>query len=371
MNLLVIGGGCIGLGLAGELAEDHDVRLLEKGQLGRGASWAAAGMVAPVMEAEYGEDELLELSLRSQELYPDFVENLEDETGRDVDFRTEGTLGLAFDQPQTAELDRKARFLRDRGFDVASLTSEEVRSLEPRISSYVVEGIHVPSERQVDNRKLVEALAERCRMRGVDLHEQEPVTDVEYSGNRIETIVSSEGTYRPDAVLICAGVGSSGIEGLKETDRMPVRPVKGEALSVQLDEPPEVEHVLRTPDVYCVPKSDGRLVIGGTMKEEGFDRRVTAGGVLDLLHEAYEVIPFIYENELLETWAGLRPASPDSLPILGPSSETENLVFATGHYRNGILLTPVTVQLIVDWFEEQATDPLKSFLPSRFQESRP
>jgi glycine oxidase len=372
LEIIVVGGGCIGLSLAGELASNHHVQLLEKDRLGRGASWSAAGMIAPVMEAEHGEDELLELSLRSQELYSEFVRQLEDETDRVVDYRTDGTLGLAFDQPQVSELDRRARFLRDRGFEVETLDTEEVRSMEPRISSYVVEGLYVSSERQVDNRKLVEALAERCRVRGVDLHEREPVRSIRYKHDRIETVVTPEKKYQPDFVLLCAGVGFHRIDGLKEPDQMPVRPVKGEALSVRLDEPPEVEYVLRTPDVYCVPKRDGRLVIGGTMREEGFDRRVTAGAVLDLLHEAYEVIPFIYEKELLETWAGLRPASRDSLPILGPSPTTENLAFATGHYRNGILLTPVTVQLLVDWFEDRTVPNLmEPLLPSRFQESYP
>ncbi len=148
MEVLIVGGGCIGLSLASELASDHDVRVLDKGRVGRGSSWAAAGMIAPVMEAEYGEDELLELSLWSQELYPDFIRKLEEETNRTVDYRTNGTLGLAFDQPQAVELERKAQFLRDEGFEVESLDTEEVRSLEPRISSYIVEGLYVPSERR-------------------------------------------------------------------------------------------------------------------------------------------------------------------------------------------------------------------------------
>lgn len=372
MRVTVVGGGCIGLGVAGALAADHDVRLLEKNSLGSGASRAAAGMIAPVMEAEYGEDELLELCLSSQELYPDFVEELEEETGVEVDFRREGTLGLAFDQPGVAELQRKVEFLREKGFEVEELDAEALRKVEPRISSYVVQGVRVPSERQVDNRRLVDALAERCRHREVKLHEHEPMEELIYDGNRVSRVRTSDGTYGTDYVMICAGAHSSRIGGLREADRMPVRPVKGEALSVRLDDPPEVEHVLRTSDVYCVPKSDGRLVVGGTMREEGFEETVTAGAVLDLLHEAYEVLPFVYEKELLETWAGLRPASRDSLPILGPSSVTENLGFATGHYRNGILLTPVTIQLVSDWFE--SNDPsreMQPFLPSRFQEEPP
>lgn len=371
MRVTVVGGGCIGLGIASELASGHDVRLFESDTVGSGASRAAAGMIAPVMEAEYGEDDLLELCLKSQELYPDFVDELETETGVAVDFRREGTLGLAFDQPGVAELHRRVEFLRAKGFEVENLGDEQLRDLEPRISSYVVEGVRVPSERQVDNRRLVEALAVRCRERGVDVHEHEPVEELVHEGDRVTTVRTPDDSYETEYVLICAGADSSRIGGLREEDRMPVRPVKGEALSVRLDDPPEVEHVLRAPDVYCVPKSDGRLVIGGTMREEGYDRTVTAGGVLDLLHEAYEVLPFVYEKELLETWAGLRPASRDSLPILGPSTVTENLGFATGHYRNGILLTPVTIQLLSDWFESsQPPGEMRPFLPSRFQEDQ-
>jgi glycine oxidase len=370
VRIIIVGGGCIGLGIAGELSREHTVHLFDENECGSGASRAAAGMIAPVMEAEYGEEELLELGLESQELYKEFVKNLEQELAVDVDFRTQGTLGLAFDQPEEAELERKIEFLNRLNLQVDELSVEEIRSLDPRISSYGTRAIKVPSERQIDNRKLTNALKRRCENRGVSIHEHEPVVSFEYSGSTISEVITDDNSYETDFVLICAGAYSGKLDGLKEEDRLPVRPVKGEALSVRLSDPPEVEHVIRTPEIYCVPKSDGRLVIGGTMREEGFDETVTAGAVLDLLHDAYEVLPFIYEQELLETWAGLRPASRDSLPVLGPSTTTDNLGFATGHYRNGILLTPVTVKLISEWLNSmEIPDLMSPFLPSRFQEA--
>ncbi len=261
------------------------------------------------------------------------------------------------------------RYLTRLGLKVEKLSPDRVRELEPRISSYVTKALSVPSERQVDNRLLAGALQDRCERRGVCLHEHEEVTELRYQGDRVETVVTEGGQYHPDYVLVCAGAYSGEIGGLRDADRMPVRPVKGEAFALRLGNPPEIEHVLRTPEVYCVPKTDGRLVVGGTMREEGFDRTVTAGGVLDLLHDAYEVIPIVHEMELLETWAGVRPASRDSLPILGPSTVTENLGFATGHYRNGILLTPVTIQLMTEWLTSSSVPrEMTPFLPSRFQE---
>lgn len=368
MSIVVIGGGCIGLGVAGELAESHEVILLEKDTCGRGASYAAAGMIAPVMEAEFGEEKLLELGLQSLELYPKFVDELEREVNRTVDFRTQGTLGVAFDQAGESDLKRQVNFLQEKGLPVEHLSVEEARELEPRLSSYLNYTVKISSERQVDNRKLVDALLERCRRRGVTIREHEAVEKITYRKNRIEGVITSEKTYKPDLTIVCAGAYSAKIPGLRELDQPPIRPVKGQAVGLKLGSPPEVQHVVRSPDVYCVPKSEGRLVVGGTMEEEGFDRRVTAGAVLELLHEAYEVLPFLYEKELLESWAGLRPASRDSLPVLGPSPTTENLGFATGHYRNGILLTPVTIQLIKEWVESSTPpEPMKPFLPERFR----
>ncbi|MFB6355284.1 MAG: FAD-dependent oxidoreductase, partial [bacterium] len=242
------------------------------------------------------------------------------------------------------------------------------REVEPRITGYASRALHTASDAQIDNRKLCKALRERCEMRGVVVREQSPVEEILVEESSVRGVRSPEGRVGADRVILCAGAYTPQIDGLPEPDRVPVRPVKGQALSVGLSSPPEINHVIRGTSTYCVPKGDGRMVIGSTMEEEGFDTRVTAGGVLDLLHKAYEILPFVYENELLETWAGLRPASRDSLPILGPSSHTDGLAFATGHYRNGILLTPITVQLVSEWFRSGSIPELmETFLPARFQ----
>lgn len=369
MKIIIIGGGVIGLGLAGEWADSHDVTLLERGDFGKEASHAAAGMLGPVMEVEYNEPEQLELNLASHELYPEFVSSLEGETGIETGFRTDGTFMVASTPAEIEELNRLFEYQKRIGLDVERVSVEECRNQEPRISTYVSRVIHTTSDYQVDNRRLCKALLERCEQRGVDLHPHEPVTELKISGGRIQSVRTPERAFEADRVIICMGAWSRNFEGLPEPDRLPLRPVKGQALSVALSDPPEIEHVIRGVSTYCVPKDDGRMVIGSTMEEEGFDKRTTAGGVLDLLHKAYEILPFIYEQELLETWANLRPAMIDSLPALGPAPATENLGFATGHYRNGILLTPVTIKLMTEWLETGTVPELmKPVRADRFKE---
>lgn len=372
MKITVVGGGIIGLGIAGELSSRHEVTVLERGEFAREASYAAAGMLGPVMEVEYNEPEQLSLNQASHEIYPGFVENLEEETGVDTGFRTDGTFMVASTPSEIEELDRLFEYQTRIGLDVERISVDECRDREPRISNYVSKAIYTKSDYQVDNRRLCEALIERCKKRGAELCSNEPVERLVVDGGRITAVETTGGSYQPDVCVMSAGAWSSKIEGLPQTDQLPIRPVKGQALSVDLSSPPEIEHVIRGPSTYCVPKDDGRMVIGSTMEEEGYDKRTTAGGVLDLLHKAYEILPFIYEQELLETWANLRPASVDSLPVIGPSKHTENLVFATGHYRNGILLTPITIELISAWIDGgDIPDLMEPFLPSRFEEESP
>jgi glycine oxidase len=372
MKIAVVGGGAIGLGIAGELASDHEVTLFERGEFAREASHAAAGMLGPIMEVEYNEPEQLSLNQASHEIYPSFINELEDETGVDTGFRTEGTFMVASSPSEIEEMDRLFEYQKRIGLEVERISVEECRTIEPRISNYVSKAIYTKSDYQVDNRQLCEALLERCRLRGVELRDHEPVKEVRVEEDRVSEIISSDNHYEPDLCVIAAGAWSGQVEGLPEPDQMPIRPVKGQALSVALSDPPEIEHVVRGPGTYCVPKADGRMVIGSTMEEEGYDKRTTAGGVLDLLHKAYEILPFIYENELLESWANVRPASRDSLPVIGPSEHTDNLLFATGHYRNGILLTPITIQLIADWIRDgEVPSMMEPFLPSRYQGDEP
>lgn len=369
MKIVVVGGGVIGLGIAGELASDHDVVVFERGEFAREASHAAAGMLGPIMEVEYNEPEQLSLNQASHERYPEFIEELEDETGVDTGFRTDGTFMVASSPSEIEEMDRLFEYQRRIGLDVERIPVEKCREIEPRISNYVSKAIYTKSDYQVDNRRLCDALLARCERRGVRLRDHDPVDEVIIEQGHVQGIKTSEEQMEADLCVMAAGAWSSQIDGLSDEDRMPIRPVKGQALSVALSDPPEIEHVVRGPSTYCVPKQDGRMVIGSTMEEEGYDKRSTAGGVLDLLHKAYEILPFIYENELLETWANVRPASRDSLPVIGPSRRTENLVFATGHYRNGILLTPITIQLLSQWIQDREVPELmEPFLPHRYQE---
>lgn len=369
MKITIIGGGIIGLGLAGEWADSHEVTLLERGEFAREASHAAAGMLGPIMEVEYNEPEQLDLNLASHELYPEFIRSLEQETEIDTGFRTDGTFMVASSSSEIEELDRLYEYQQRIGLDVQRVSVEECRDREPRISNYVSRAIYTASDYQVDNRRLCDALLERCSKRGVDLQTNQPVTELEVSSGRVRSVKTETNSYQADRVIICSGAWSGFLEGLPESDQLPVRPVKGQALSVALSEPPEIEHVIRGVSTYCVPKADGRMVIGSTMEEEGFDKRTTAGGVLDLLHSAYEILPFIYEQELLETWANLRPAMIDSLPALGPAPTIENLGYATGHYRNGILLTPVTIKLMTEWLESGTVPELmQPMRADRFEE---
>lgn len=370
MKIVVIGGGCIGLGIAGELAADHTVTVLERDDFGAGATRAAAGMLGPVMEVEFNEPELLELSLASHELYPEFVDRLESETDVSTGFRTEGTLGVAFDPPGAKELRRLLEYQRRLDLDVEEISVERCREMEPRISSYISMALYTASDYQIDNRRFLQALRVRCERRGVTLRDQEAVERINVRNGSVTHLTTEADEVKADWFVLAAGAWTPRLPGLPEPDRMPVRPVKGQALAVALSDPPEIQHVIRSPDVYCVPKDDGRMVIGSTMEEEGFDTRVTAGAMLDLLHRAYELLPFVYERELLETWAGLRPASRDLRPILGPSACTDNLAFATGHFRNGILLTPITVQLMGQWMsDESVPEAMEPLLPTRFQEA--
>ncbi len=370
MKVVVVGGGCIGLGIAGELGREHEVELFDKGPVGRGASYAAAGMLGPIMEVEFHEPELLELGMASHGMYPDFAKDLREQTGVDPGLRTEGTLYVAVDPPEVEEMNRLYEYQQRVGLDVEKVSPSQAREMEPRITHYVTEAMYTGSDHQIDNRKLVEGLVRRCEDRSVTLHESTPVEEILIEQGTVRGVRTSEGTHEADEVILAAGAWSGRMDGLPEEDNLRIRPVKGQALAVGLSDPPEIEHVVRSPDVYCVPKDDGRLVVGSTMEEEGFDETVRAGGVLDLLHHAYEVLPFVYEQPLLETWAGLRPASHDSLPVMGPSPTAEGLIYATGHYRNGILMTPITIDLIGRWMRtREVPDLMEPFLPVRFQEA--
>jgi glycine oxidase len=368
-DIAVIGGGVMGLGLAGELAgRGMDVVLLEKEDVGREASYASGGMIAPFMELETRESELLSFGRKSLEMYKPFINRLEEETGEEVGLSSRGTLYVARHDDQQTEVEQLHEFQRRLGVETNKLDPVECRRKEPLLSSEIGVGLFGPREMWVNNRRLTLALLLRCRRRGVDVRTHEPVVDLKYGhSRRIKQCRTSRGTIEADQYINAAGAWSSALPGLSEGDRVPVRPVKGQAVAVQLTDDFLPQFIIRTPDVYCVPHPPERMVLGATSEERGFDQRVTAGAVLELIHDAAEVLPGVLDQPLLETWAGFRPASRDNRPVLGPAPSAENLWYATGHYRSGVLLLPVTVQLLADYMESGCRpEALESFRPDRF-----
>lgn len=361
MNVVVVGGGVIGLSVAWRAAGRGMTVTVFDPQLGGGASGVAAGMLAPVTEVHYGEEALLALNLESSRRYPGFVAELEDDSGLVTGYRASGTLTVARDADDLAAIDELVAYQQGLGLDVERLRSGELRRLEPALAPGVRGGALVAGDHQVDPRRLVLALGEGCRRRGVTLR-RERVAAVER-----HAVLLAGGDRQPaDAVVVAAGCWSGAIEGLAP-EAVVVRPVKGQIL--RLRDPaaqPLVGHNLRGLDAYLVPRSDGEVVVGATVEEQGYDTTVTGGAVHELLRAALELVPDLGELTLVETAAGLRPGTPDNAPLLGASG-VDSVVLAAGHHRNGILLAPVTADCVVDLLHSGRTpDVIAPFSPRRF-----
>ena len=348
-KILIIGGGVIGLGIGWQLAKaGAAVTIYDRVEAGRAASWAAAGMLAPLAEAHTEEPELLKLGCQSLARYPQWVRELEADAEMSIGYRVEGTLVVGLESDDTHQLRHLYTAQQDLGLDVEWLTGREAREIEPALSPRVTAAIRCESDHQVDNRLMVKALQRAYQRRGGTLYENEAIKSIQIE-NRIATGVKTRDDEKQnaDVIVLSAGCESAQIQGLPDAIRPPVRPVKGQMLALQMETGITIKNVIRTVrarypmSVYLVPRTDGRLIIGATSEEMGFDTRLTAGGVFELLRGAWEAVPGVYELPMLETWAGLRPGSRDNAPILG-KTPIENLIYATGHYRNGILLTPIT-----------------------------
>lgn len=348
-RVAIVGGGVIGLALAWRLAEAGcPVDLFDASETGQGASRAAAGMLAACAEAEPGEEGLLPLTRASQTLWPAFAAELERISGEPVDLRTEGTITIALTADDLAKLRHLFAFQQGLGLPVQWLSAAEVRRREPYLAPRLAGGVLSPQDHQVDNRKVAAALKIAALKAGARLHEHTPVSRVETAGGRATGVVAEDTHHAADVVVLAAGAWSRGVDITPATP-LPVRPIKGQMLSLRMDPAaPILSHVLWAPGSYLVPRRDGRLIIGATTEEKGFDTDLTAGGQLALLTHAWRALPTLEELSIVEQWVGFRPGSRDDAPILGPSPEVDGLVYATGHHRNGILLLPVTTQVIAD-----------------------
>ena len=374
-RVAIIGAGVMGLGIAWRLAPRAAVTVFDRGKAGAGASHAAAGMLAACCEAEPGEEALVALGRESQARWPSFADELKRASGIDVELRQEGTLVLALTADDQAEIAHRLEFQRGLDLPLEWLSAAATRVREPHLAGKIAGALFSPQDHQVDNRKLVVALRVAAEATGAAVHEHRPVREILVQGGQAKGVVLEDGTTAAaDIVVLAAGAWSRGIGGLPPDRRPPVRPVKGQMLALKMDgAAPLLNHVLWAPGAYLVPRRDGRMIVGGTVEEKGFDETITAGGMLTLLEAAWRAIPAIEELPIDEIWVGHRPGSRDDAPILG-RAPLENLFYATGHHRNGILLAPVTAdamaKLILDDVSEPALKPfaLERFLPARAAE---
>jgi glycine oxidase len=371
-DVVVAGGGVIGTAIAWRAAAAGlDVMLVDPEQ-GHAASLVAAGMLAPVSEALFGEDALLRLNLLAVGRFGSFAAELEEATGQAAGLRREGTLSVAYDPGDYAALIRLTAFRRSAGLDAEELDSRACRQLEPFLTPDVHGGVLFAGDWSVDNRRYVAALREAARTAKVRFV-RDRVAGVRARDGQVRGIrLADGGDIDAARVVVAAGCWSGTIDGLPEALRGVVRPVKGQLLRLRHPDgvPPVLGHTLRAivrgTDVYLVPRADGELIVGATQEERGPDQTVTAGAVHDLLHDAMSVLPVTSELILAETCAGLRPGTPDNGPVVGRCGPA-GLLLATGHYRNGILMSPVTADAALALLTGQAPAPeWEPFTPQRF-----
>jgi glycine oxidase len=363
--VVIIGGGVIGLSIARALAQRgvRDICLVERGGLGAEASSAAGGMLLPQIEAdEY--DDFFALACRSRDLYPSLAIELRDETGIDIELDTTGTLYLALNEHDYEEIEKRYHWQNSAGLAVELLTSATARELEPCISEATFGALHFPNDIQVENRRLITALANSVNALGVTIFTETTVEKLIIEGHRVTGVQTSRGGISCQTVVVAAGAWSSFL--LQSAPNPAMTPVRGQMVCLE-SKPQLTRHVLFSPRGYLVPRQDGRLLAGSTSENAGFARRVTAGGLASILRHALEISPVISNLPIVDTWAGLRPRSADGLPVLGPCGEIDGLLYATGHYRNGILLAPLTAELVSEAIVAGVASPLLApFSPDRF-----
>jgi glycine oxidase len=352
-DVVVVGGGIIGMAIAWRARRrGMAVTLLERDAVGAGTSRVAAGMLAPVVEAEFGDAgrRLLELGLRSSRLWPGFAQELTVLTGASVGLMRTGTLLVARDEDEARELERQFAFRRSLGLEVVRLRASEAREREPALAPTLRLALEAPDDHSVDPRLVLAALRGACESEGVRLREHAPVErlDLDGGGERATGVTLRDGErVRGGQVVLAAGAWSEQIEGLPAHAGVRVRPVKGQILRLRDPAGPGLlRRVVRFGGGYVVPRGDGRYVLGATVEERGFELAPTAGGVYELLRDAHELLPGISELEVEELSVGLRPGTPDNAPLIG-KGRVDGVIWATGHYRNGVLLAPLTAELVV------------------------
>lgn len=363
-NCLVVGGGIIGLSLAYELSRRGlSVTLVEQGEWGGQASSAAAGMLAPLKEfTEPGP--VLDLGMKSLSLYPQWVAELEELTGAKIQLCLDGLATVALNDQEAAQLEAKYRWQKEHGHDVQWMSGTEVREVEPLLTEQTVAAIYSPGEGHINNRMLLSALVTACRLQGVTLLSGCVVSGIAVKAGRVVGVETTCGPVRAEHTVITSGAWA-GIMLEMLGLSIPVRPVRGQIAAVSSAGIP-LKTVIFGTSGYIAPKKDGKIVIGATEDESGFQRHVTLSGLASVLAGVMPYVPALHGAAFLEAWGGLRPATADGKPLLGAIPGWDCLSIAGGHFRNGILLSPVTAKLMANFIEKGKAEPLSPFLPERF-----
>lgn len=383
-DVAVVGAGVAGLAAARELARRGlGVVVVESARPGAGASEAAAGMLAPQAEADRA-DELFRLLCASREMYPAFADALREESGIDIELDRTGTLFVALTETDEREVERRFAWQTRAGLEVERLGSEEARALEPQVSAGVRVALRFPRDWQVENRRLVRSLAASVEGYGARMLSETEACGVRVVAGRVEGVETTKGFVKAGSVVLAAGSRTSRIplvvserEGAAAREEFAshplVEPVRGQMLCLRQtpSSAPFTRHVIYSPRGYLVPRRDGRLLAGATSEHAVFDSEVTAGGVHKITSSAFEIAPAVASLALVDSWAGLRPRAEDGLPVIGESADVEGLFYATGYFRNGILLAPATGEIVADLVNGGATKPqdfsLTTFSPARFR----
>jgi len=367
-DFAIIGGGIAGLTLARRLARaGGSVTIVERGELGRGASYVAAGMLAPLVEARLEERDVVGFGYEALRFYPEFVAELEEETGRSVDYRNEGTLIVGIDRDDVELLRHQFEGQRRLGLPVEWLSGYECRRIEPCLAPGIPGGIFSPHDHQLDNRLLLEALIASLRaLPNVTIVEGAGEGMLENAGSASPLYRWEGGSLQGGEMVIATGAHDHLLRAIDPSLAYSVRPVKGQILRLDQSAMPLLGHVVRTPEMYLAPKSSGWMVLGASSEDRGFDPSITAGEVLELLRAAWECVPGIYELPIVETRVGFRPATIDHAPMLGPSG-APHLWLAMGYYRHGLLFSPYAADILARRLLDGVRSPwLETFSPERF-----
>lgn len=371
-EVLIIGGGVIGLSLARSLCKKgvKEITILERGEIGAESSYAAAGMLAPHAETAKTDD-FFYFCHESNRLYPNFAAELFEETGIDIELDRSGTIYLAFTENDSKDIGERFEWQTKSTFPVEYLSANDVRKTEPFISPDVREGLYFPNDWQVENRKLLTALQKFAEFNSVAIYTNTEVRNLLTENGRITGAETESQKFFAPTVVLATGAWTSLLRLENQSLPLPkVEPIRGQMISFRTAKRLFAK-VIYTPRGYLVPRADGRILSGATVEDVGFDKSLSGSGIEFLRQNALEISPSLANLEIYEKWAGLRPRAADDLPILGATSGLENLFLATAHYRNGILLAPLTAKILADKITENKDSKyLEVFSPRRFQTAK-